>query len=252
MKKGLIIAVVVFLYATLTNAQRISPYQAGSYYPGLANLRDYAAAPAGLIFMDYNYWLSSSGYYDKDGEKFTGGTIDLPVPLNPINIDLDPGMSGYMNVQGLFYASKFKFFGAQYDASISPIYLNFDYKVFIALGDTSTNISGNVSGWGDLSAMPLGLSWSFDKKMDFSFMYTFYAPTGRYEIGADDNLGQGFWTHQFQLPATSTLWNRLQPWLLYPHLNIMAKLKIPKPGQGIDLASNTVLVNTLPNGLKWK
>jgi hypothetical protein len=32
-------------------------------------------------------------------------------------------------------------------------------------------------------------------------MYTFYAPTGRYEIGADDNLGQGFWTHQFQLPA---------------------------------------------------
>ena len=37
--------------------------------------------------------------------------------------------------------------------------------------------------------------------MDLSFMYTFYAPTGRYEIGADDNLGQGFWTHQFQLPA---------------------------------------------------
>ena len=199
--KKVLIIVFICLCSKLTNAQRISPYQAGSYYPGLANLRDYAAAPAGLIFMDYNYWLSSSGYYDKDGEKFSGGTIDLPSPFYPINIDINPGMSGYMNVPGLFYASKFKFFGAQYNASISPIYLNFDYKVFIALGDTSTNISGNVSGWGDLSAIPLGLSWSFDKKMDFSFMYTFYAPTGRYEIGADDNLGQGFWTHQFQLPA---------------------------------------------------
>ena len=158
MKKVLIIIIIVFLCNKLTNAQRISPYQAGSYYPGLANLRDYAAAPAGLILMDYNYWMSSSGYYDKDGEKFTGGTINLPSPFNPINIDLDPEMSGYMNVPGLFYASKFKFFGAQYNASISPIYLNFDYTVFLALGDTSTNISGNVSGWGDLSAMPLGLS----------------------------------------------------------------------------------------------
>ena len=29
-------------------------------------------------------------------------------------------------------------------------------------------------------------------------MYSFYAPTGRYETGADDNIGLGFWTHQFQ------------------------------------------------------
>jgi len=29
-------------------------------------------------------------------------------------------------------------------------------------------------------------------------MYGFYAPTGRYEPGADDNIGLGFWTHQFQ------------------------------------------------------
>ena len=154
----------------------------------MVSLHDYAAAPAGLIFLDYNYWLSSSGYFDKDGEQFTGGTINLPPPKIPIHIDIDPGMSGYMNVPGLYYASKFKVFGARFMASIYPIYQNFDYKVFMNNDDTSTNISGNVSGWGDLSAMPFGLSWSFDNKMDLSFMYTFYAPTGRYEMGADDNL----------------------------------------------------------------
>jgi hypothetical protein len=194
MNKVLILTVIVLLGTKVTMAQRISPYQSGSYYPGLISL-------CGLIFLDYNYWMSSSGYYDKDGEKFTGGTINLPPPNNPINIDINPGISGYLNVPGLFYVSKFKVLGARYMASIYPIYLNLDYEVFMAIGDTSSNISGNVSGWGDLTAMPFGLSWSFGEKIDLSFMYTFYAPVGRYETGADDNLGQGFWTHQFQLPT---------------------------------------------------
>ena len=45
-------------------------------------------------------------------------------PFDPINIDFNPEMSSYMNVPGLFYASKFTVFGAQYQASISPIYLS--------------------------------------------------------------------------------------------------------------------------------
>ena len=86
----------------LTYAQQISPYQPGAYYPGLANLRDFAAPPPGLILLDYNYWMSSIGYFDKDGEEFSGGTIDLPPPNDPINIDIDPELSGYMNVPVLF------------------------------------------------------------------------------------------------------------------------------------------------------
>ncbi len=225
MKKIILIVIIFCSGYTTIFAQRISPYQSGSYYPGLINLRDYAAAPAGLVFMDYNYWLSSSGYYDKDGDKFSGGTINLPSPFNPINIDINPEMSGYMNVPGLFYASIFKVFGARYMASISPIYLNLDYKVFIAVGDTSTNISDNVSGFGDLSAMPLGLSWTFDNKIDLSFMYTFFAPTGRYEIGADDNLGQGFWTHQFQLPAYFYMMEQATAFAIIPTFEFNSKVK---------------------------
>ena len=201
MKKFLLLAAIAFFFAKLTIAQRISPYQAGSYYPGLANLRDFATAPSGLIFTDYSYFMGSNGYYDKDGERFSGGTVQLRPDIEPVDIDIDPGMNGYMNVPVLFYASKFKILGASYIASLSPIFLSLDYKTFISVGDTSTNISGNVTGWGDLSAMPFGLSWSFGNKVDLSFMYTFYAPTGRHEVGADDNLGQGFWTHQFQIPA---------------------------------------------------
>lgn len=225
MKKILILTIIVILCIKLTNAQRVSPYQAGSYYPGLINLRDLAAAPAGLILLDYNYWMSTNGYFDKDGAEFSGGTVNLPSPFDPVNIDIDPGMSGYMNVPGLFYASKFKILGAQYQASVSPIFMSLNYNVFTALGDTSTNISGNVSGWGDLSAMPIGLSWSFEKKMDLSFMYTFYAPTGRYENGADDNMGQGFWTHQFQLPAYLYAMEQATALAIIPTFEFNSKVK---------------------------
>ena len=182
-------------------AQRVSPYQAGSYYPGLASLRDFAAAPAGIFILDYNYWFQSNGYYDQIGNKFTGGTINTE-DYGPIDFTINPDLSGYGNVPVIFYASKFKILGgARYLASISPVFMAIDYNVFLAVGDTSGSVSGNLSGFGDLSFMPLGLSWSFGEKIDLAFMYTLYAPTGKYKTGADDNLGQGFWTHQIQVPT---------------------------------------------------
>ncbi len=200
---GIIILVTfVFINFNQVIAQRVSPYQPGSYYPGLINLRDLAAPPAGIIILDYNYWLKTKGYYDANGDKFTGGTINLPDPLDSVDVSIDPQISGYVNVPLLFYASKFKILGgARYLASVNPVYLNFKYDVFLKVGDTTGNVSGRASGFGDMSFMPLGLSWSFGKRVDLSFMYTVYAPTGRYETGADDNLGAGFWAHQFQLPT---------------------------------------------------
>lgn len=201
MKDNILFLFFLLLLPSVIIAQRVSPYQAGSYYPGLASLRDFAAVPAGLFILDYNYWFSSQGYYDKEGNKITGGTIETE-NYGPIDITVNPELSGYGNVPVLFYASKFKTLGgARYLASISPVILSIDYNVFLAVGDTSGTITGSLSGMGDLSFMPLGLSWSFNEKIDLALMYTVYAPTGRYKTGADDNLGQGFWTHQIQLPT---------------------------------------------------
>lgn len=201
MKKIVTFILVLTLLPLTTFAQRVSPYQAGSYSPGLVNLRDLSAVPAGLYFLDYNFWFNSKGYYDKDGNKFTGGTIDTE-DYGLVDLTINPKLSGYANVPVIFYASKFKILGgARYLASISPVFISVDYNVFLAAGDTSGTVAGNLSGFGDLSFMPLGLSWSFDEKIDLAFMYTIYAPTGRYKTGEDDNLGQGFWTHQIQLPT---------------------------------------------------
>jgi hypothetical protein len=226
MNRFITVAILALISSGLINAQRLSPYQSGSYYPGLVNLRDLAAAPAGLILLDYNYWFGSNGYYDNNGNEFTGGTINLPPPHDPVDVTIEPKISGYTNVPVLFYASKFKVLGgARYLASISPLYLSFDYSAFLALGDTSGNITGNSSGFGDLAFMPLGLSWSFGNKLDLAFMYSIYAPTGRYETGGDDNLGAGFWTHQLQAPVYFYAMEQATAFALIPTLELNGKVK---------------------------
>lgn len=188
------------------STQHVSAYQAGSYQPGLMNVRDLANPGAGIFFIDYNFWNNSNSFYDRFGNKTSSFDIDLSSidpSLGTTTLDLSQQVSGYVNVPVIFYASKFKVLGATYMASINPMFLSSNYKMNIHASRTDTTVSssGNAGGFGDLSFLPLGLSWSIKNKLDFSFFYTIYAPTGRYETGASDNIGKGYWTHQFQLPT---------------------------------------------------
>jgi len=188
------------------STQHVSAYQAGSYQTGLMNIRDLADPGAGIFFVDYNYWNNSNSFYDRFGNKVSGFEIDLS-PIDPslgtTTLDLSQQISGYINVPVLFYASKFKILGARYMASLNPVFLSSNYKMNIHASRTDTTVisSGNTGGMGDFSFIPLGLAWGIENKLDFSFFYTVYAPTGRYETGASDNIGKGYWTHQFQLPT---------------------------------------------------
>ena len=261
MKELILVTLVVIFGSTLLHAQRVSPYQPGSYYPGLINLRDLATPPAGILVLDYNYWMSSNGYYDKNGEPFSGGVIELPPPADPIEVEIDPSISGYINAPVIFYASKFQVLnGARYLASIVPVYLRMDYNAFLAVGDTSGGISGSTSGFGDMSFMPLGLSWALNKKLDISFLYSIYAPTGRYKTGADDNLGQGFWTHQIQLPTYFYIKEQATALALIPTLEMNSKVKDAdaKMGErfsleyGISQYFTSWLEVELMNGHNWQ
>ena len=60
--------------------------------------------------------------------------------------------------------------------------------------------TSNLSGMGSVYVAPLGLSWG-KEHYDLTVYYGFNAPTGRYEPGADDHKGLGFWTHQPQVFA---------------------------------------------------
>jgi hypothetical protein len=57
-------------------------------------------------------------------------------------------------------------------------------------------LSEEVStGFSDLYIMPAQLGWHF-KRADATAGVAFFAPTGRYSAGADDNLGKGMWSYE--------------------------------------------------------
>jgi hypothetical protein len=53
----------------------------------------------------------------------------------------------------------------------------------------------------DTYVVPLYLGWH-TSRADFVAGYGFYAPTGKYEAGASDNVGLGMWSHEVQGGAT--------------------------------------------------
>jgi hypothetical protein len=177
------------VYGQSLSAPIISPTQVGAYLPGIINPRDYANPnTSGLLVLDYNIFFNTNQYFDRNGNK-----ADI----------LDLNLSGFMNILAIAYVSpEISFLGnARYIGFISPYYTTSNYNAGISkLEDTTLNINGSVSGFGDLGIAPLYLTWSpGEDKFDFTTGYMFTAPTGKYEIGADDNIGLGYWTHAFQI-----------------------------------------------------
>lgn len=202
----LIAGYILFIYVTGTNsiAQQASPMQAGHYYPGLINTRDMVNPPSGLFFLWDNFIVNSNKYFDRNGNEFKNIPLSELDPAFP-DIDVSPKLTGFGSAFAIAWASPhISFLGdARYIAGIAPNYVIADISLVterpgIILDTTYTReISGTVSGFGDLILVPLGLSWG-GTKIDFTTTYTIYAPTGRFDPGADDNIGLGYWTHQFQ------------------------------------------------------
>jgi hypothetical protein len=186
-------------YAQSLPAPIASPIQMGAYLPGLINPRDYAnPGTSGLIAIDYNVFFNTDQYYDRNGNKVD--ELDFGLGFGPVPLEVD--ISGYINALAVAYISpELSFLGnARYIAVLAPYYATADFRAGISLFDSTLVTNGGTSGFGDLGIAPLYLTWSLgEDKVDITGGYMFTAPTGRYETGADDNIGLGYWNHAFQL-----------------------------------------------------
>jgi hypothetical protein len=186
------------------NAQQTSPLQTGHYSPAFSHIRDMAKGSPGLAVVWYNQYSFSNKYADRNGNKYTDIPLDVLLPGLP-DVDLSVDLKSFATVPALFYGVPFPILGgAQWMIGVVPSYMWADASFITerrgGVIDSVYNQSGSdrISGFGDLYVAPLGLTWGWDH-FDLTFYYGFTAPTGRYETGADDNIGLGFWTHQPQL-----------------------------------------------------
>ena len=228
MQKAKIFTFIIILALTSpTLAQVASPMQPGHYVPGIIGLRDVATPPPGLFAIVYNWYTWGDTYIDRNGNDLKNFNLSDYDPSLP-DVQREFKLNGFATVPVIAWSSDFTILGgARYIAAIAPNYGVADYSVLIdpgLEGIDPVDVEGSVSGWSDLLVAPLGLSWAFGKfdgtgkfgeygmsdeelakiglppqrRWNLTFMYSFTAPTGRYETGASNNIGLGFWTNIFQ------------------------------------------------------
>jgi hypothetical protein len=74
----------------------------------------------------------------------------------------------------------------------------------IANNSLTSDTEGGISGGGGLADsyyQPFILGWRA-KRADIRAVYGFLAPSGRFNVGANNNVGSGYWTHAFSSGQT--------------------------------------------------
>ena len=118
-------------------------------------------------------------------------------------IRLDPTGNGSQTINAgvpiFYYVSKARVLGGHFGAmAVVPLANG-------SLEAPGFGLSEDVStGFSDLYVMPAQLGWHF-KRADATVGVAFFAPTGRYTTGADDNLGKGMWSFELSGGGTTYL-----------------------------------------------
>jgi hypothetical protein len=201
---------LALITAAVTLVLNMHAGEIGHFNGGVMNIRDYVMPDPGVYTAIYNVFYRTGQLNDPNGDEINSVTINPdsgPGIEREINVDVNM----YALVPSLIWVTDLTSLGIKYGALISPTFVNANLNAEIeALRGRGGSVSAGSFGPGDLYFQPVWLGKSF-QHFDLGFAYGFYAPVGRYDtqtvtlpvVGAakienSDNLGYGFWTHQFQ------------------------------------------------------
>lgn len=166
-----------------THAGELGHYVAGSWSP-----RDLVSAPAGLkVFAPY------VSFYDADKARTGSGTkVDA-------SEGIAVGANSWMFTPVLVYAPSMKPLAADWSITVVPAYGEAGANARLtAFEQDITLFDNNNTGWGDLYVIPANLTWHLNSMWAVSAQYAFWSPVGEYDTDRADNVGLGYWSHDFR------------------------------------------------------
>jgi hypothetical protein len=190
-------SIILALAPALLGGTTVMPAWAGElghYAPGILNVRDTVMPPKGLYGAIYSYYFTSSDFRNRNGDEV--GSVTGP---GGRTITLDVDIDAYAIAPALLWNTGWEILGAEYGLFGVVPFGGPSVQVQLA-SQTGAGIGTDESTFGlqDIYVQPLWLAWRWPQ-FDLVAGYGFDAPTGRFEQGASDNLGLGYWTHQFQV-----------------------------------------------------
>lgn len=144
----------------------------GVYPLGMSATNSGITAEPGFTYSNLFLFYSRSESRGPDGELLATGSNSVLMDMNSV----------------VWVSGKKILGGARYSASVTiPIANN-------SLASDSAGAIGGGGGLADSYYQPVILGWRTGG-VGIRAIYGFLAPTGRFEAGASDNVGSGYWTH---------------------------------------------------------
>jgi hypothetical protein len=143
----------------------------GVYPLGMSAINSGVTAEPGFTYSNLFLFYSRNVSKGSDGESLATGSNSVLMDMN-----------------SFVWVTRQNFLGARYSVSAT---------IPIANNSLASDVGGSISGGGGLADsyyQPVILGWRTDR-VRLRAIYGFLAPTGRFEVGADDNVGSGYWTH---------------------------------------------------------
>jgi hypothetical protein len=148
--------------------------QTGHYAPGWnGNLK------AGVMARDPGFYMQSTTMFF-NARKFKDGSGDTVS---------DDTTDYVLTALALVWRPDFKLFGADYQAVVTPAFGNLSGLPVLVDGEPQDAPAGLT----DMFFSPIGLGWHWSE-FDLVAALGGFAPTGKFDLGGNDNTGLGFWT----------------------------------------------------------
>ena len=167
-QRWILVAVLVCLVATSARSQN-----RGVYPLGLSAINSGVSAEPGLTYNNSFLFYSRSEQVGGNGEVLATGQQSVLLDMNTLLW----ASTGEIAMLG----------GARFSSAVT---------IPIANNSLSSSAQGAISGGGgvgDLYFQPAIVAWR-NERADIRGIFGFLAPTGKFNAGASDNVGNGYWT----------------------------------------------------------
>lgn len=185
----------LLLFSLNMNAQ-------GHYNGGSFNTNDYFVPPAsGWVFSLY-YSYSNMNYFNDSGEK----TDVIEISEDPsFSVELGQKVNTHSIIPMISYFGKSKVLNARWGILALPMLNNPNANIALDFysGQTvagTSNIKINSFGLGDFYLQPIWLTWE-KNKISVTASYGAWIPIGKYKTNDSENVGLGYWSHNFRTIA---------------------------------------------------
>jgi len=219
-----LVAALVWLCATAAQAQN-----RGVYPLGLSAINSGVNAEPGLTYNNAFLFYSRSEQKGADNEVLATGQQSVLLDMNTL-LWASPGQIAMLG-------------GAQFSSAVT---------IPIANNSLSSSAQGAISGGGglgDFYFQPVILGWRTEH-VDIRGIFGFLAPTGKFNAGATDNVGNGYWTPVFASGQTVYLSEdkatTLSAFEMYEFHSTQSGTRI-HPGETLDLDYSLMHAFTFPD-----